>query len=232
MKLINRIVASHIAFTGKSSVQQFTLHSVKFLTDEEQIIHGRMVFIRKIDGFIITTALPSIIANIIGHSTNYFNEDSFEAAIGVNLTILLVLTTMLVEIATAFAQADGFAMIATWMFISLLLPFLEVMLQTLAKYLKDRDYENSNKVEPLDNFPEEVFAGNKKKKNWVIEKDLSRFSTYKTLAGNSKKTFLIKYFLRRIKVVLYSLFIIIFFTIGQTHKNNIIASHENYTLVD
>ena len=39
---------------------------------------------------------------------------------------------------------------------SLLLPFLEVMLQTLAKYLKDRDYENSNKVEPVDNFPEEV----------------------------------------------------------------------------
>ena len=30
------------------------------------------------------------------------------------------------------------------------------MLQTLAKYLKDRDYENSNKVEPLDNFPGEV----------------------------------------------------------------------------
>ena len=29
-----------------------------------------------------------------GHSTNYFHQDYFDVAIGVNLTILLVLTTM------------------------------------------------------------------------------------------------------------------------------------------
>ena len=45
-------------------------------------------------GFLITTAVPSIVANIIGHTTNYFDDEYFEAAVGVNLTILLVLTTM------------------------------------------------------------------------------------------------------------------------------------------
>ena len=53
-----------------------------------------MVLVRNLDGFIITSALPSIIANVIGHSTNYFRQDYFDVAIGVNLTILLVLTTM------------------------------------------------------------------------------------------------------------------------------------------
>ena len=65
-----------------------------WVDDEEDVIHGKMLLDRKLDGFIITTALPSIIANIIGHSTNYFRQDNFDVAIGVNLTILLVLTTM------------------------------------------------------------------------------------------------------------------------------------------
>ena len=62
--------------------------------DEDQRVYGKMIFVRNIDGFIITTALPSIIANVIGHATNYFDDAYFEAAIGVNLTILLVLATM------------------------------------------------------------------------------------------------------------------------------------------
>ena len=53
-----------------------------------------MVFIRNMDGFLFTTAVPSIIANVIGFSTSYFGAEFFDAAIGVNLTILLVLTTM------------------------------------------------------------------------------------------------------------------------------------------
>ena len=68
--------------------------SVRFETDEDNFIHGKMVFERKIKGFVITTALPSVTANVIGHFTNYFPKEHFDAAIGVNLTILLVLTTM------------------------------------------------------------------------------------------------------------------------------------------
>ena len=43
--------------------------------------------------FYLTTLVPTILANIIGHTTNYF-ADCFEASIGVNLTLMLVLTTM------------------------------------------------------------------------------------------------------------------------------------------
>ena len=68
--------------------------SVRFHIDEQNLILGKMVLVRNIKGFIITTALPSFLANIIGHMTNYFKEESFDAVIGVNLTILLVLTTM------------------------------------------------------------------------------------------------------------------------------------------
>ena len=57
-------------------------------------MYGNVVLDRDIAGFLITTAIPTIIANIIGHATNFFEDQLFDAAIGVNLTILLVLTTM------------------------------------------------------------------------------------------------------------------------------------------
>ena len=67
---------------------------MKFEVVDDKVIQGKMVFVRNIDGFIITTAVPTIVSNIIGHATNYFRSEYFDVAIGVNLTILLVLTTM------------------------------------------------------------------------------------------------------------------------------------------
>ena len=49
-------------------------------------------------GFIVTTMLPTVAANVIGYVTNFFMEEVFEAALGVNLTIMLVITTMYVFI--------------------------------------------------------------------------------------------------------------------------------------
>ena len=40
----------------------------------------------------LTDCLPTIIVNIIGHLTNFFHL--FELSVGVNLTNLLVITTM------------------------------------------------------------------------------------------------------------------------------------------
>ena len=38
--------------------------------------------------------LPTVAANLIGYATNFFVDYAFEAALGVNLTIMLVITTM------------------------------------------------------------------------------------------------------------------------------------------
>lgn len=47
-----------------------------------------------LSGFFVTTMLPTVAANLIGYTTNFFVEVAFEAALGVNLTIMLVITTM------------------------------------------------------------------------------------------------------------------------------------------
>lgn len=89
------MIAKEIVFTGQHSIQQFTLHSVRFNVDNDDgLILGEMVFVRSLNSFIFTIGLPSVIAIIVSHASNYFEKEHFEAAIGVNLTILLVLTTM------------------------------------------------------------------------------------------------------------------------------------------
>ena len=52
------------------------------------------MFGRSLLGSLLTDCLPTIIANVIGHMTNYYSKYDFDVAIGVNLTILLVITTM------------------------------------------------------------------------------------------------------------------------------------------
>ena len=59
-------------------------------------------------GFTMTTFLPTITANLMGHCTNHFGSEHFELAIGVNLTIMLVLTTMLIDTASAFEKSTGY----------------------------------------------------------------------------------------------------------------------------
>ena len=43
---------------------------------------------------ILTTFLPTILMNIIGHMSNYYREDFFPHIIALNVTVLLVLTTL------------------------------------------------------------------------------------------------------------------------------------------
>ena len=43
---------------------------------------------------ILTTFLPTILMNIIGHMSNYFKEDFFEGLMAMNVTVMLVLTTL------------------------------------------------------------------------------------------------------------------------------------------
>ena len=49
---------------------------------------------RRLLSLILTTFLPTILMNIIGHMSNYYREDFFPHIIALNVTDLLVLTTL------------------------------------------------------------------------------------------------------------------------------------------
>jgi hypothetical protein len=60
----------------------------------EEVIRVKIFFCRHLTNFLLTTCLPTLMSITIGHASNYFGQAHFETAIGVNLTLMLVLTTM------------------------------------------------------------------------------------------------------------------------------------------
>ena len=53
-----------------------------------------IVIQRKLLSIVLTTFVPTIILNVIGHMSNYFKEFFFEGIMALNVTVMLVLTTM------------------------------------------------------------------------------------------------------------------------------------------
>ena len=51
---------------------------------------------RRLLSLILTTFLPTIFMIITGHMSNYF-EDSYDVIMGMNVTVLLVLTTFFIR---------------------------------------------------------------------------------------------------------------------------------------
>ena len=63
--------------------------------DEERSgVRVMVVFGRRLLSNILTVYVPTVLLNTMGHITVYFKPFFFEAIITVNLTVMLVLTTM------------------------------------------------------------------------------------------------------------------------------------------
>ena len=78
----------------------------------------------------MTIYMPTILLNIIGHSTNYFKPFFFEAVVTVNLTVMLVLTTMFVGVSQSLPKTSYIKMVDVWLVFNLLIPFVEVLIHT------------------------------------------------------------------------------------------------------
>ena len=86
---------------------------------------------RKILNAFLTTYLPTLLLMIIVHSTNYYKDFFFEAIVTVNLTGMLVLSTMFVSVSGNLPVTSDIKMIEIWLIFSLLVPFTEVLLQVI-----------------------------------------------------------------------------------------------------
>ena len=98
-----------------------------------------LVLGRHLLGVILTAYTPTILLNVIGHSTNYFKSFFFEAVVTVNLTCMLVLATMFISISNDLPTTAYLKMMDYWLVFTLLLPFVEVLLHTYMEWLDEED---------------------------------------------------------------------------------------------
>ena len=83
---------------------------------------------RRLLSILTTVYIPSVLLNIIGHITNYFKPFYFESAIAVNLTVMLVLTSMFISVVAGLPVTSYIKMIDIWLLFNLIIPFIDVLL--------------------------------------------------------------------------------------------------------
>ena len=94
---------------------------------------------RKITSEVMTTYFPSLLLIAITFATTFFKPFFFEAALSVNLTTMLVMTTIFISKMEGLPHTSDIKMIDIWLIFCQLVPFSEVVLLTAMEHLRDSD---------------------------------------------------------------------------------------------
>ena len=119
------------------------------LTTSSELGGVRMTIVlkRKIMNEMMTTFLPSLLLILITYSTTFFKPYFFEAALSVNLTTMLVMTTIFMTVMQMLPATAYVKMIDIFLIFGQLYPFTEVVLLTIMEYKREGDGSGEAEVE-------------------------------------------------------------------------------------
>ena len=92
---------------------------------------------RKVMSEMMTTYFPSLLLMMITYATTFFKPFFFEAALSVNLTTMLVMTTIFISKMEGLPSTSDIKMIDIWLVLCQMVPFAEVVLLTAREYHRD-----------------------------------------------------------------------------------------------
>ena len=121
--------------------------------DEKQGIRMSLVMKRKITSEMMTTYFPSLLLTLITFATTFFKPFFFEAALSVNLTTMLVMTTIFISKMESLPPTSDIRMIDIWLVFCQIVPFAEVLLLTAREYNRkgsEDGTDNDNDIQTLD----------------------------------------------------------------------------------
>ena len=113
----------------ETDLTMFTIQSLT-LFQSDQLVIMSIVLKRKVATELLTTYLPTMLLLLITFVTIFFDKDLFGDAISVNLTIMLVMTTIFTSKIEELPPTSDMKMIDIWLIFCLVVPFAEVILRT------------------------------------------------------------------------------------------------------
>ena len=108
-------------------------------TNAQKGIKMKIVLKRKLMNELMTTYVPSVLLIVITWATTFFKPYYFEAALSVNLTTMLVMTTIFIGVMESLPSTAYVKMIDAWLLFGQLIPFTEVILLTIMEYVREGD---------------------------------------------------------------------------------------------
>ena len=118
----------------------FTITDLKLEKNKEQV-HMVISLKRKIQTEMLTTYLPTVLLLITTYTTTFFKPIYFEASLTVNLTIMLVMTTIFTSKIAELPPTSDTKMIDIWLIFCLLVPFSFALIQTAIQWYRDEESE-------------------------------------------------------------------------------------------
>ena len=140
------LVADQIWMEESKDLTMFVLQNWTLTTTESGRVRMTIVLKRKIMNEMMTTYLPSVLLMLITYATTFFKPYFFEAALSVNLTTMLVMTTIFMTVMQMLPATAYIKMIDIFLIFGQLYPFAEVVLLTIMEYHRDGD--GSGEEEP------------------------------------------------------------------------------------
>ena len=104
-----------------------------------------MVLKRKVTSELMTTYFPTLLLTAITFATTFFKPFFFEAALSVNLTTMLVMTTIFISKMESLPPTSDIKMIDIWLILCQIYPFVEVVLLTAMEYQREGKKEKKKK---------------------------------------------------------------------------------------
>ena len=118
---------------------------------------------------------------LITYATTFFKPYFFEAALSVNLTTMLVMTTIFMTVMQMLPATAYVKMVDIFLIFGQLYPFLEVVLLTMMEYRREGD--GSGEETPETGSKEETpHTGDKEK----LDKHEDKLYWYRVTGGNNK----------------------------------------------
>ena len=131
--------------------EDMTLFTIKEVELEYRDINSKgngvqmtVVMKRKITSEMMTTYFPSLLLMLITFATTFFKPFFFEAALSVNLTTMLVMTTIFISKMEGLPPTSDTKMIDYWLILCQLVPFAEVVLLTAMEHLREDEAANDD----------------------------------------------------------------------------------------
>ena len=136
------LLAQDFSSKQEEDMTLFTITRLVFENGTSQNgIRMKMTMKRKIMSEMMTTYFPSFLLMMITYATTFFKPFFFEAALSVNLTTMLVMTTIFISKMESLPPTSANKLIDIWLILCQLVPFAQVVLLTAMEFLREENQE-------------------------------------------------------------------------------------------
>jgi hypothetical protein len=133
-----RLLSNQLIIKAKTEMTQYSMTKWT-LENTQNGVRMIVIFKRMVTSELLTTYMPSLLLILTTYATTFFKPFYFEAAVTVNLTTMLVMTTIFTGLMDKLPPTAYVKMIDIWLIGGQLIPFIEVVLLTIIEQLREGD---------------------------------------------------------------------------------------------